>query len=176
MKTSPIQLLLPAVLLGACTAAPRPGDVPRAPVATADSIVLERTRCYGTCPAYRVRLSADGGVAFVSRYPDEGRTGAGQILPFDFRRLVGDARAAGFFTLPDTIAGDAELCPAPSTDSPTVTLAVFSAAGAKTVVDDRGCGARGATPAGRLAALRALAERVDTAAGVSRWVRVPTRR
>ncbi|HEX8361498.1 MAG TPA: DUF6438 domain-containing protein [Longimicrobium sp.] len=176
VKMKPIHLLLLPLVLGACGTSLPAGGTPPLPVVAADSIVLERTRCYGFCPAYRVRLTPSGSVAFLSRYPNEGRTETGRILPADFRRLVESARAAGFFTLPDTVARDAELCPAPTTDSPTVTLAIFTAGRAKEVVDDRGCASHGATPSARLAALRTLVERVDTAAGVSRWVRVPTSR
>ena len=36
-----------------------------------DSVVLERTRCLGSCPAYRLRVSRTGEVLFVSRNPGE---------------------------------------------------------------------------------------------------------
>ncbi|HEX8272450.1 MAG TPA: DUF6438 domain-containing protein [Longimicrobiaceae bacterium] len=174
MRRLPLHALLAGAALAACQGAPRTAAAPAAEAA--DSVVLERTRCYGTCPAYRLSVAADGAVAFVSRYPDEGRTEAGRVAPEDFRVLVRGIHAAGFFALPDTIANDPAYCAAPSTDSPTATVAVYSAGTAREVVDYRGCAAREGTPqAGRLAALRSLAERIDSVAGAGRWVR-PARR
>ncbi len=172
-------LLLACAALGACRAATPPAGAPALPgsaAAVADSIVLERTRCYGTCPAYRLSLAATGEVGFVSEYPDEGRRETGRISPDAFRRLLRDAEAGGFFTLPDTIAKDGALCPQFRTDSPTATVTVFAPAGARQVVDYRGCDAP-ADPgdARRITALRELEARIDSVAGSGRWVRQPVR-
>ena len=169
-------LLLACVAPGACRTATQVGASQAGP-ATADSIVLERTRCYGTCPAYRLSVAAAGQVAFTSRNPgDEGRSARDSTTPGAFAGLVREAREIGFFALPDTIAADRTLCPAESTDSPTATVTVFARAGTKQVVDYRGCGG-GADPEARrrVAALRALEARIDSVAGSSRWVR-PARR
>jgi hypothetical protein len=178
MTTLRSSLLLACAALGACRAAPRPAGAPALPsaAAAADSVVLERTRCYGTCPAYRLSLAATGQVAFTSRYPDEGRRETGRTSPDAFRRLLGEADAAGFFVLPDTIANDRALCASLTTDSPTTTVTVFAAAGAKQVVDYRGCGAPSDPQANRrLTALRELQARIDSVAGSGRWVRQPVR-
>lgn len=174
MTTLRSALLIACAALGACRAAPPPAGPALPGSAAADSIVLERTRCFGTCPAYRLSLAATGRVAFVSEYPDEGRRETGRTSPDAFRRLLREAEAGGFFTLPDTIARDGALCPRFRTDSPTATVTVFAAAGAKQVVDYRGCDAP-ADPrdAGRVAALRALEARIDSVAGSGRWVRQP---
>lgn len=171
-------LLLACAALGACRAATPPAGAPAVPgsAAAADSIVLERTRCYGTCPAYRLSLAATGEVGFVSEYPDEGRRETGRASPDAFRRLLRETEAAGFFALPDTIAKDPVLCASPRTDSPTVTVAVFAAAGAKQVVHYWGCGAPDDPQATRrLEALRELEARIDSTAGSGRWVRQPVR-
>ncbi|HEV2736150.1 MAG TPA: DUF6438 domain-containing protein [Longimicrobiaceae bacterium] len=175
MTTLRSAMLVACAALGACRATIPPAGVPALP-GSADSIVLERTRCYGTCPAYRLSLAATGRVAFTSHYPDEGRSETGRTSPDAFRRLLREAEAAGFFVLPDTIANDPALCASPRTDSPTVTVAVFAAAGAKQVVHYRGCGAPDDPQATRrLAALRELEARIDSTAGSGRWVRQPVR-
>jgi hypothetical protein len=174
MNSLRTSLLLACTALGACRAAPPPGGPALPASAAADSLVLERTRCYGTCPAYRLSLAATGEVRFVSEYPDEGRRETGRASPDDFRRLLRDAEAGGFFTLPDTLANDGALCPQFRTDSPTATVTVFAAAGAKQVVDYRGCDAPAEPGAARrIAALRQLQARIDSVAGSGRWVRQP---
>lgn len=52
--------------LAACdrSAESSPGADARA--ATADSVVLERMACFGTCPIYRLSVAGSGRVAFVS--------------------------------------------------------------------------------------------------------------
>lgn len=157
--------------------APAPdGAAPSADAAAVDSIVLERGRCFGTCPAYRVSIAADGRVAFTSSYPVEGRTETGSTTPAAFRELVQAAAAAGFDALPERIATDRALCPSSPTDFPSATVTVFAPGRTKRVVDYLGCreGADAAASA-RLAALRAFEARVDSVAGTSRWLPPPRR-
>src|SRR5690349_20602318 len=75
---------------------------------SADSIALERTGCYGWCPAYRVRLARDGSVQFVSRETtDSGRTATGRISGHDFRELAMFAgHPVHFLDLPANIRAD----------------------------------------------------------------------
>src|SRR5688500_5231113 len=78
-----------------------------ASASAADSIMLERTLCFGTCPAYRLRLSDAGEIFFESRNPGEvGRTAVDTAPAATLSLLVSRARAAGFFELPREIAGD----------------------------------------------------------------------
>src|ERR687888_360851 len=61
-------------------AAVSPYRVIVAPPGAVDSIVLERTACFGTCPAYRLRISAAGAVHFTSRnFGDSGRVATGRV-------------------------------------------------------------------------------------------------
>ena len=71
-----------------------------------DSIVLERTLCFGICPAYRLSLSEAGEVRFESRNPgDSNRTANDRIAAESVRSLAARALIIGFFQLPDTILG-----------------------------------------------------------------------
>lgn len=109
----------------------------------ADSIVLERTLCYGLCPAYRLRLAGTGQVLFESRNPqDSGRTAADTVPPATILTLLREAESLGFFELPDVIADDRQLCPDRATDHHTATVTIYRAAGLKRVEDYRGCYAR----------------------------------
>lgn len=168
--------LAASIALGACAPASGPAGAPPAGTA-ADSIVLERTRCYGTCPAYRLSLTAAGAISFTSRNPDdEGRSASDRTTPEAFRRLVRDAEAIGFATLPDTLENHPVFCPMPSTDSPTAIVSIFAAGRVKSVADYRACAAQDGQAAARLAGLRALEARIDSTAGSSRWVRPASRR
>ncbi len=147
-----------------------PGAAPGATSSAADSIALERGACYGTCPVYRVVIGADGRIRFASAEPGRATTGTADGAAGAVAALVRRAEAAGFFELPDEIVGDRALCRDRATDSPTVAVTIYRAAGVKRVVDYRGCAPDPAAE-GRLERLRALEAAVDSAAGSSRWAR-----
>ena len=153
---------LAALALASCT---RPAARPAGSTQVrADSIVLERTRCYGTCPAYRLSLGRTGQVRFVSVWPAETPPGAGTIAPADFAALVDEAARIGFWELPARIEGS-RLCPNYATDLPSVYLTIHAGARTKRVDDYLGCTG---SPE-----LRALEVRIDSVAGSRRWIRVP---
>jgi hypothetical protein len=151
---------------------------PSRAAASVDSIVLERTACFGRCPAYRLRLAADGRVSFASRNPDDSsRVASGRIAPAGIRWLAAEAARIGFYSLPPVIARDRTLCRDWATDNPTVTLTLFRsrsasrARGPARVEDYHGCfGANDHSLVAPVAALRKLEEQVDSVAGSRRWV------
>ena len=178
-------LLVPlAALLSACHPEPSPSRAASAPSGeasgadrgAADSIALERGKCFRRCPVYRVLLSATGEVRFYSTAP--GDSGAGPkavatVAPEAIARLARQADAAGFFALPADIMRDQTLCRIVATDHPTVVLTIYRPTGAKRVADNLGCftGPQN-SPAARTALppLRALQEAVDSVAGTrTRW-------
>ena len=133
-----------------------------------DSIVLERTACYGVCPAYRLRLSNAGEIRFESRNPgDPGKSALDTVPAGLLLRLITRANAIGFFELPSKISADVGLCGPAATDHSTVAVTVFSRKGAKRVEDYLGCHGSGA----RLAGLRSFEAEIDSVLRSSRWVR-----
>lgn len=161
-------VILLAVILGGCSAPP-PSSETRP--ATADSLVLERSPCFGRCPDYRLRIRSDGDVAYQSRTPGDTTRGAGQIQPGTLAALVARARAIGFYALPADIAADSALCSARATDHPSATTTIFEAGKQFRVVHYHGC--RLATDhsiAPQLQALTAFEIVIDSAAGSSRWL------
>jgi hypothetical protein len=149
---------------------------PKTPIAvtSADSIVLERTMCYGTCPAYRLSVTSSGRVSFLSLNPgDSERSASDSISRGKFESLVSQAESLGFFTLPDTIANDRALCPLRATDHPTATLTVFRGARPKRVVDYHGCYAGTERSLSRVASvsrLHLLEAQIDSVAHAERWI------
>lgn len=173
-------LLRGAVLLASCTVTSachnrREPAVARA--SAADSLVLERSLCFGTCPAYRLRISGDGAVAFLSRNPgDTSGVRTDSIEPSAVERLLREAERIGFDSLPAVIADDSTLCPLRATDHPTTTVAIFRGDSAHTVVDYHGCYAThdlGIVP--QLGELRRLEVEIDSVTRSSRWVRPASR-
>src|SRR5207249_8238882 len=72
------------------------------PIYTADSVVLERTPCYGTCPAYRLSVSRSGMIHFESRNRgEEGRREQASIPVNEFETILVRARLLEFLALPD---------------------------------------------------------------------------
>jgi hypothetical protein len=144
----------------------------------ADSIVLERTICYGTCPAYRLRLSDGGAIRFESRNPgDEGRIAEDTAAPATLASLVSRARAIDFFDLPPEIAADPTLCQNRATDHSTVVLTIFTKTEATRVQDYLGCfetTQRGVQP--RVVRLRSFEAEVDSVLQSSRWTQPASRR
>ena len=144
----------------------------------ADSIVLERSTCFGTCPAYRLRLSDSGEIRFESRNPgDESRRVADTVAAATFPALISRARSIGFFDLPSTIADDSVLCRNRATDHPTAIVTIFTKAQTKQVEDYRGCFEtveHEVLPP--IARLRSFEVEIDSILGSSRWVRPAGRR
>jgi hypothetical protein len=143
-----------------------------------DSIVLERSMCLGTCPAYRVRLSDSGEVRFESRNPgDESRRAVDTVPAATFPALISRATSIGFFDLPSKIVGDSVLCRVAETDAPTVVITLFTKAQTKRVQDYLGCSQTVAHETLQpIVSLRAFEVEIDSALGSSRWVRPASRR
>src|SRR3954468_7179852 len=133
----PILASIAVVSLTACAPAPAPPATgARRP--PADSIVLERTQCFGTCPAYRLRIDRAADVVFESRNPGEAHAVARHtVASWVPDSLTAHLARIGFDQLPDEIAGSA-LCPDRATDHPTITVSVFSTS-VKRVVYYTGC-------------------------------------
>jgi hypothetical protein len=150
---------------------------PSSPLAV-DSVVLERTTCFGPCPAYRLSVAASGRVHFTSRNPgDASRTAQDMASRGAAAELLARAEQVGFFQLPERPADDSTLCPQRATDHPTVTVWVFGRERAGRVEDYTGCYVSVDPPrvAERLLRLRAFEDAIDSVAGSSRWAR-PARR
>ncbi len=165
-------------LVGCAQPGGKTDALPGKPAPAADSIVLERTMCYGTCPAYRLRLSQAGEIRFESRNPgDEGRTAADTVPAATLPSLVLRARTIGFFELPPEIAADSVLCHNRATDHPTVVVTIFTNRETKRVEDYHGCFEtvehEVLTP---IARLRSFEVEMDSVLRSSRWVRPANRR
>ena len=142
-----------------------PSTIAPQDVENADSLVLERTGCFGTCPAYRVRITRSGAVLFRSReLSDTSRIETASIPSDSAQALFTYARLIRFTDLPGRIEDSKAYCPSRWTDHPTALLTIYGAGWSKQVVDYYGCW-------WAPEALRRLEDQVDKTARVGRWMR-----
>ena len=160
-----------ALLPAACTPAQNGGtdgrpqqDTRSTTVDVAAYVAMERGPCFGTCPVYGVEIDAAGTVTFDGRrFVDQTGTATAKINPDEAAHLLRSLEADGFFELaPRYIHGEKE-CGAYHTDAPRVTLTLSLDGRSHSVQHDYGC-------TGAPDVLRRMHERVDSVAGVGRWI------
>jgi len=128
----------------------------------ADNFVvrLERSVCYGLCPAYVVTLLVDGTVEYDGQHfvGVRGRASS-HVSPGDVVALVNRFEKAGYWDLTWQ-----DPCPHMSTDSPTATLTLVQRGRKRVVVDYHG---NGCVPQ----AIRDLEDDVDRAVRIAVWTK-----
>jgi len=155
------------LLLAACAAAPAPpAAAPAAPARLADpsrpappdgfEVRLRRSGCYGRCPVYAVVLHGDGTVDYSGGVSQHGQADPAAFAALR-RHLADPALPWGDYTRAAPAA-----CGAWSTDMPGVTIEAYFGGRWHTVRHDLGCAA---APA----ALKALEQEIDDAAGTQNW-------
>ena len=152
--------LLAAALLSACT---HRSLSQAKPTTRIDSLSLERSRCFGSCPVYRVMIGRTGAVRISGR-----STERNQIPIEEVNRLFAQADRMGIMRLPAVIANASEFCPVRATDHATVTIALYTPDSTYRVVDYLGCySSPHLEVAPALAALRQFTVEVDRVAGIA---------
>lgn len=135
----------------------------------ADSILLERTGCFGFCPQYQVRMAKSGEILVRSGVRVRTESGADifqtsgpaqrrSVRPDDFLHLMTIAAFLHFLELPDVIEDDIRFCAHRMTDHPSAIVTIFFGRQSKRVDDYLGCDW---APAG----LRRLEAEIDSTAG-----------
>lgn len=149
-------------------------DTLAATVSGLDSIVLERTVCFGLCPAYRVRISGSGQVDFAPTNPRDSAMvpRSDSISPNMVSALLKRARDIDFFTLPDAIdPAHPEVCRLAATDHPSAIVTIALTDTVKRVNHYLGCaGERNAEPVETYVPLKAFEAAIDRAVRVDRWL------
>lgn len=167
-STRSASALLMLLAVASCQPAHSTADTQRV---DADSIVLERSVCFGFCPAYRLTLQPSGAVHFVATTHGDSVQRADTIAPRTFAWLASEAHHSGFYTFPQEIARDSTLCAARATDHPTATVTVFRGDSTHSVVDYAGCYmGHNLSVAPTLAPLRRFESAIDSVAGSKRWL------
>jgi hypothetical protein len=132
-----------------------------------DEITLERTACYGTCPVYKLTISADGTVTFKGeRFTKVVGEAKGRITESDFQRLVAEFEKIDYFSLPDSFVPGTPVCPRRVTDMPSANTSIRLKGKTKRVKHYYGCG-----DAGVLGKLIMLEKMIDEFAATERWIK-----
>jgi hypothetical protein len=117
-------------------------------------ITMERTRCFGTCPAYRLTINGRGEVVYEGRdFVKVSGTQRARIDPALVASLVQEAERIGFFELKDEYT-------ARVTDLPTTFVEIRLGDRHKRIRDYYGAPA----------SLRDLEKRIDEVAGAAKWI------
>jgi hypothetical protein len=135
-------------------------------------IILERGVCYGTCPAYKVTITADGSVEFEGRYyvKKKGiiRT---TISREQLKLLVAEIERAKYFTLQDRYVDKEDGCVTVLTDHPLINISITIKGKTKSIAHYHGCdGPR------VLEQLTALEDKIDEVINASQWFDVNNER
>jgi hypothetical protein len=132
----------------------------------ADTVItLERTVCFGTCPAYTVSIDAGGNVTYEGRkFVRVSGQQRARISTERVARLIETIARIGFFALEDEYAGiqNPDGTTTFVTDLPTTIVTVISGGRKKRVVDYLGAPT----------ALHDFEADIDEAANTRRWVRI----
>jgi hypothetical protein len=162
-----------ASLVAACArpAPPAPaaaGPSESAGLPRADSavrITLERGPCFGTCPVYSVTLEGSGAVLFEGRrFVADTGISTGRVPPARIDSLVAELTAGGYFDFADRYRAGEPGCEQYATDLPSVITEVRAGGRSKRIEHDHGC-------MEAPQALTALEGRIDSVAGVAKWIR-----
>jgi len=134
-------------------------------VAVVPMITLERSVCFGTCPAYKVTIFDDGKVVYEGKdfVKRKGRVEA-RISKSELEELVGEFNRLNYLNLDDEY-GVGDKCPESWTDYPSAVTS-FTANG-KTKRINHYLGCRGLPI---LDQLRALENKIDEVVNTKRWI------
>jgi hypothetical protein len=153
------------------------GSTGNTATAQPDSIVLERTVCFGFCPAYRLHIASTGAVRFEPRaLRDSVAAAEHDTIPENATAgLLAQARAIGFFALPDEITpANSAACPLVATDHPSAIVTIAIGDMVKRVNHYHGCHAQQGDHLGdAYPALTAFEAAIDSAVRVIRWLPPP---
>lgn len=135
-----------------------------------DSLVLERTPCFGFCPTYRLSIARTGVVQFASNNRGDSVRAVDTIPMARVDALLDSVQRISFWTLPDVVRADSTLCPVFATDHPSIIVSIFGVE-PKSVDYYTGCYTANHERAPSLRALSSFAEAMDSATSVARWTR-----
>src|SRR5262245_11449445 len=83
-------------------------------------ITLERTACFGSCPDYKLTITADGAVVFQGRQfvKQEGVTIKSAISQERLKQLIAEFDRVRFFSMEDNYSDNRRVCDELWTDNP----------------------------------------------------------
>ena len=171
---------LAAVLLAATCCAALPEQPSRSqpaagPLTHFEKVTLERTRCYGTCPVYRVVILGDGRVEYDGYQFVKVGSAAATLSQQQIQALLAAINKARYFSLRNSYRRGGVGCPTWVTDHPSALTSVTSGGVTKKIDHDLGC-REPAGPDRGLGApyppdLTAFEKAIDEIVNTARWLK-----
>ena len=135
------------------------------------SITLERTACFGNCPAYSVTVTADGKVNFTGHAYVQTTQASGQATPAQLAAIHDALARADFAAMRTSYVSRNDGCEMVMTDQPGIKITVADASGSRSVDFYLGC--TGAAAEAVRPRIEQLANRIDQQLGTRRWIGTP---
>lgn len=131
----------------------------------ADTVIsLERTTCFGTCPAYTIEVTANGVVNYEGKmYVGVKGKQTAKVGPETVVNLLREFNALGFISLAPGVETE---CKAWATDNPMVIVTLQTNGRSRTVKNDHGCHGNPV-----LDSIKKLEDQIDTALDSKRWIK-----
>lgn len=159
--------------LGACAVRASAGSAPRLPES---SVTLERTTCFGNCPAYRVTVTADGKVSFTGHARVQTMQATGQATPAQLAAIHDALVRADFDAMRASYVSHDDGCDMIMSDQPGIRITVDKvgvndARGTRSVDFYLGC--TGALAEAVRPRIEQLANSIDEQLDTRRWIGTP---
>jgi len=169
LKQTLLSLVL-LVALYACSSLPSKTYPESQDIPPDTTITLERTTCLGTCPAYKLTISADGTVVFEGEnFVKESGIVHSSINKDQLKQLISEFTQAQYFSFRDTYDSEEDGCPEMWTDSPSVTTSIRINGQYKSIVHDLGCQENNGTSVFPKELMK-LENKIDEIIGTEKWI------
>ncbi len=157
--------------LVACSAPQQPPITSTAPSLPSDtpyqSITLERTACYGTCPMYKVTISANGKVNYEGKdfvkVKGKAQTSLTTAQVKTLEKAIAEVK---FFSFQNEYIADKDGCKAYMTDAPSAIITISSGKQTKSIHHYLGCEGQA-----NLEQLTRFEDTIDTVINSAQWVK-----
>ncbi|KRE90766.1 hypothetical protein ASG87_01125 [Frateuria sp. Soil773] len=153
-------ILCCALPMAACTAT-RAGD------AAQPSVTLQRTTCFGSCPAYAVTVSPDGRVSFEGQMHVQAKSASARVDAGRYAAILAAVRQAGLESMRDNYVAHGNGCDQVATDMPSIRIALAGAR-TKSVYFYLGCSGQEADAV--RPRIEELARTIDQQLDTARWI------
>jgi len=128
-------------------------------------IIIERGICFGTCPVYKLTITANGSVEFEGRhYVKKKGIVRATITREQLKHLIAEFEKAKFFTLQDRYVDKEDGCNDYVADTPSAKTSITIAGKTKSIDHQHGC--KGPL---NIDQLTALEDKIDEVVNSSQW-------
>ncbi len=134
-------------------------------------ITLERTGCNGSCPIYKLRISADGSLAYDGQmYVKTKGIVRSTVSQEQLRQLISEFEKAKYFSLRDSYVAAPDGCPTNWKDNPSAITSVQMEGKKKSISHYYGCREQGVNSLVYPQELYKLESRIDEIVNSKQWI------